>query len=146
MSDEMKEWKKQLLSDRKNGYDKTVDQDAMEAYCAGYKDFLDRSKTERLCAAETVRMAEEKGYRPYARGMEVKAGDRVYVCNRGKSVLLAHIGTKSLAEGAQIAAAHLDSPRSMRTVNWPISRPITTAGSASTSGSPFPWSSMAWWR
>ena len=111
MSDEMKEWKKQLLSDRKNGYDKTVDQDAMEAYCAGYKDFLDRSKTERLCAAETVRMAEEKGYRPYARGMEVKAGDRVYVCNRGKSVLLAHIGKKSLAEGAQIAAAHIDSPR-----------------------------------
>lgn len=56
-------------------------------------------------------MAEEKGYRPYARGMEVKAGDRVYVCNRGKSVLLAHIGKKSLAEGAQIAAAHIDSPR-----------------------------------
>ena len=111
MSDEMKEWKKQLLSDRKNGYDKPVDQDAMEAYCAGYKDFLDRSKTERLCAAETVRMAEEKGYRPYVRGMEVKAGDRVYVCNRGKSVLLAHIGKKSLAEGAQIAAAHIDAPR-----------------------------------
>lgn len=44
MSDEMKEWKKQLLSDRKNGYDKTVDQDAMEAYCAGYKDFLDRPR------------------------------------------------------------------------------------------------------
>ena len=74
MSDEMKEWKKQLLSDRKNGYDKPVDQDVMEAYCAGYKDFLDWSKTERLCAAETVRMAEEKGYRPYVRGMEVKAG------------------------------------------------------------------------
>ena len=35
MSDEMKEWKKQLLSDRKNGYDTPVDQDAMEAYCAG---------------------------------------------------------------------------------------------------------------
>ena len=111
MSDEMKEWKKQLLSDRKNGYDKPVDQDVMEAYCAGYKDFLDWSKTERLCAAETVRMAEEKGYRPYVRGMEVKAGDRVYVCNRGKSVLLAHIGKKSLAEGAQIAAAHIDAPR-----------------------------------
>ena len=35
----------------------------------------------------------------------------MYVCNRGKSVLLAHIGKKSLAEGAQIAAAHIDSPR-----------------------------------
>ena len=111
MSDEMKEWKKQLFSDRKNGYDKSVDADAMEAYCAGYKVYLDRSKTERLCAAETVRMAEEKGYRPYVRGMDLKPGDRVYLCNRGKSVLLAHIGKKSLAEGTQIAAAHIDSPR-----------------------------------
>ena len=111
MSDEIKELKKQLLSDRKNGYDKPVDQAAMETYCDGYKAFLDAGKTERLCAAETVRLAEEKGYKPYIRGMKVAAGDKLYLCNRGKSVLLAHIGQKSLAEGAQIAAAHIDSPR-----------------------------------
>ncbi len=35
----------------------------------------------------------------------------MYVCNRGKAVMLAHIGRQSLAEGAQIAAAHIDSPR-----------------------------------
>ena len=92
MSDEIKELKKQLLSDRKNGYDKPVDQAAMETYCDGYKAFLDAGKTERLCAAETVRLAEEKGYKPYIRGMKVAAGDKLYLCNRGKSVLLAHIG------------------------------------------------------
>ena len=111
MSDEIKELKKQLLSGRKNGYDKPVDQTAMDAYCAGYKAFLDAGKTERLCAAEAIRLAEEKGYKPYVRGMKVTAGDKLYLCNRGKSVLLAHIGQKSLAEGAQIAAAHIDSPR-----------------------------------
>ena len=111
MSDEIKELKKQLLSNRKNGYDKPVDQAAMEAYCDGYKAFLDKGKTERLCAAEVLRLAEEKGYRPYIRGMEVRSGDKLYLRNRGKSVLLVHIGQKSLAEGAQIAAAHIDSPR-----------------------------------
>ena len=83
----------------------------MEAYCNGYKAFLDAGKTERLCAAEVIRLAEGRGYRPYVRGMALKAGDRVYLSNRGKAVLLAHIGERSLAEGVQIAAAHIDSPR-----------------------------------
>ncbi len=43
--------------------------------------------------------------------MELKTGDRVYLDNRGKMLLLAVIGQKSLAEGAQITAAHIDSPR-----------------------------------
>ena len=110
---EFKTWKEKLFSDKKNGYDRLTDREleAMEAYCAGYKAYLDEGKTERLCAAESIRLAERAGYRPYVRGMELKAGDRVYLCNRGKAVMLAHIGTKTLAEGAQIAAAHIDSPR-----------------------------------
>ncbi len=110
-TNEFKELKKKLLSDKKNGYDRGVDLEAMEAYCTGYKAYLDAGKTERLCAAETIRLAEAAGYRPFVRGMEVKAGDKLYVSNRGKAVMLAHIGSKSLAEGAQISAAHIDSPR-----------------------------------
>ena len=110
---EFKELKEQLLSKKKNGYDLLPQEEraAMEDYCAGYMRFLDVSKTERLCAAEAVRMAEAKGYRPYSPGMSLEAGDRVYVCNRGKAVMLAHIGRQSLAEGIQLAAAHIDSPR-----------------------------------
>ena len=111
--DAYKELKKKLLSTKKNGYDlvSAGDLKAMEDYCRGYMAFLDAGKTERLCAAETIRLAEEKGYKPYVRGMEVKSGDKLYLCNRGKAVLLAHIGKKSLGAGAQIAAAHIDSPR-----------------------------------
>ena len=113
MSEEIKELKKQLLSGKKNGYDKMKEADlaAIDDYCAGYMAYLDAGKTERLCAAETIRLAEAQGYKPYVRGMEVKSGDKLYVCNRGKAVMLAHIGEKSLAEGAQIAAAHIDAPR-----------------------------------
>ena len=110
---EFKELKKKLLSTKNNGYDRisAADLAAMETYCEGYKTYLDTGKTERLCAAESIRMAEEKGYKPYVRGMELKTGDKVYVCNRGKALMLAHIGKKSMEEGAQIAAAHIDAPR-----------------------------------
>ena len=110
---DIKELKKQLFSTKKNGYDKIKQEELplMDAYCRDYMAYLDAGKTERLCAAETIRLAEEKGYRPYVRGMEVKTGDKLYVCNRGKAVMLAHIGRKSLAEGVQIAAAHIAAPR-----------------------------------
>ncbi len=113
MSEEIKALKKALLSGRKNGYDRfdSAEQAAMDAYCEAYKSYLNRGKTERLCAAETVAMAEKAGYRPYVRGMALQSGDKVYFCNRGKSVLLAHIGKKPLSAGAQIVAAHIDSPR-----------------------------------
>ena len=110
---EYKALKEQLFSKRRNGFDRLdgAERAPMEAYCEDYKAFLDLGKTERLCAAEAVRLAEQAGYRPYRRGAQLKAGDKVYVSNRGKAVLLAHIGRESLASGAQITAAHIDSPR-----------------------------------
>ena len=43
--------------------------------------------------------------------MALGAGDKVYTCNRGKGLMLAVMGRESMAEGVQIAAAHIDSPR-----------------------------------
>ena len=113
MSDSNKALKEKLLSSRKNGFDRVdaAELEQMESYCRDYMAFLNAGKTERLCAAETVRLAERAGYKPLTRGQALRAGDKVYVCNRGKSVLLAHIGSKPIAEGAQITAAHIDSPR-----------------------------------
>ena len=113
MSDSNKALKEKLLSSRKNGFDRVdaAELEQMESYCRDYMAFLNAGKTERLCAAETVRLAEQAGYKPLTRGQALRAGDKVYVCNRGKSVLLAHIGSKPIAEGAQITAAHIDSPR-----------------------------------
>lgn len=113
MSEEMKALRKQLLRDERSGYDvlDAAQLAEMEAYCADYKAFLTNGKTERLGVREAVAAAEAKGFVPYRRGMELKAGDRVYTCNRGKGLMLAVIGRESLAEGVQIAAAHIDSPR-----------------------------------
>ena len=113
MAEKNKELKEKLFSRKKNGYDRVSGKElaAMEEYCVGYKAYLDAGKTERLCAEETIRLAEAAGYRRYERGMALASGDKVYVCNRGKAVMLAHLGTDTLDNGANIVAAHIDSPR-----------------------------------
>ncbi len=105
--------RKALVYNRKNGYDcmDAAEMDAMEEYCSAYKEYLDAGKTERECVDRTVALAEAAGFRPYVRGTAVKPGDRLYRVNRDKAVVLAVIGQKSLAEGANIGAAHIDSPR-----------------------------------
>lgn len=112
-NEKLKALREQLLCGKKNGYDRfpAEQEAAMEEYCRDYKAFLDAGKTERECAARIVEMAEAAGYRPLKRGEALKPGDRVYRSNRGKSVLLACIGAAPLEQGAQIAAAHIDSPR-----------------------------------
>ena len=76
-----------------------------------YIEFLSNGKTERECVVECIKLAEARGFKPYVKGMELKPGDKVYYNNRGKNIDLAVIAKKSLAEGANIAAAHTDSPR-----------------------------------
>ena len=102
-----------LVYEKKNGYDRLLpgELEAMEAYCAGYKEFLDAGKTERECVDRSVALAQAAGFKPYVRGMELKAGDKVYRANRDKSIMLAVMGRKGLEEGVNIGAAHIDSPR-----------------------------------
>ncbi len=102
-----------LLDPRKNGYDRLTAEDeaGMKAYCENYKKFLNAAKTEREAVDEAVRQAEARGFVPFSRGMAVQPGDKLYRVNRGKSVMLAVIGEKSLADGVSIGAAHIDSPR-----------------------------------
>ncbi len=78
MSDSNKALKEKLLSSRKNGFDRVdaAERSAMESYCTDYKAFLDTSKTERLCAGEVVRLAEQAGYRPYVRAQALKPETR----------------------------------------------------------------------
>ena len=113
MSEEREALREKLLSPRKNGYDriKAEELQAMERYCGLYKTFLQQGKTERECTQRTVELARQAGFKPYEREMALAAGDKIYRVNRDKSVMLAVIGRESLAQGAHIVAAHIDSPR-----------------------------------
>ena len=87
----------------------------LDSLCARYTDFISDNKTERECCAAAVELAEQAGYVPLddciAQGRQLKAGDKVYAHAYGKTILLAHIGTKPLQEGLNILGAHIDSPR-----------------------------------
>ena len=109
----MEELKKQLLFAPKNGYTKlTAEQkEEMNAYCKRYAAFMDTCKTEREATTWAVATAKANGFKEVKPGMDMKPGDKVYFNNRDKSILLAVIGSESLAEGANICAAHVDSPR-----------------------------------
>ncbi|MBR4548476.1 MAG: aminopeptidase [Oscillospiraceae bacterium] len=109
----MSDLREKLFYEKKNGYDRidTKERLAIEAYCRDYMAWLNVSRTEREAVANAIVQAEEAGFVPYVPGMPLKAGDRVYKSNRGKSLMLAVIGKKSLSEGSVIAGAHVDSPR-----------------------------------
>ena len=113
MSEKYEEERKNLLYKNSNGY--TVISEAeraeMEAYAKRYIAFLNAAKTEREAVRETIRQAEEKGFRPYTAGMALEPGTRVYNAVCGKAVNLAVIGRKPLSEGTRSTAAHIDNPR-----------------------------------
>ena len=109
----MDELRSKLFYEQKNGYDliDTEERLKVEDYCKGYMAYLDRSRMEREAVANAIELAEDSGFAEYVPGMDLKAGDKIYKNNRGKSLILAVIGKKPLSEGAVIAGAHIDSPR-----------------------------------
>ena len=109
----IEELRENLLASPKNGYAILTDEQKaeMETYCKGYMAFIDTCKTEREATTWAVATAEKYGFKEMKPGMEVKPGDKVYYNNRGKAIMLAVIGSESLQWGANICAAHVDSPR-----------------------------------
>ena len=81
----------------------------------GYKNFMSLCKTERECVKETIRIAEENGYKNLddviKNGEALKAGDKVYANNMDKAIALFIVGERPMEYGMKILGAHIDSPR-----------------------------------
>ena len=107
------ELRESLLASPKNGYARITAEDRaeMESYCKRYMAFMDACKTEREATTWTAALAEANGFKAIEPGVQAKPGDKFYLNNRGKSIILAVVGNESLAMGANICAAHVDSPR-----------------------------------
>lgn len=98
-----------------NAWKKYNDKTEVFDFCENYKTFMSICKTERECITEMVRMAEEAGYRNLdeiiAAGETLKAGDKVYANNMGKTLAMYIIGEEPMEKGMRILGAHVDSPR-----------------------------------
>ena len=88
---------------------------SLENISLGYRHFLDNGKTERECVAQAVEMAQKHGYvnlnDAVRAGKALRAGDKVYVNQMGKAIMLFHLGEMLFADGINIVGAHIDSPR-----------------------------------
>ena len=91
-------------------YDQKQVKEVMK-FSDGYKDFLSKSKTERLAVKEATTLLLASGFKPIEEVKELKAGDKVYFINRKKNVCAFILGKKPLEEGLRILGAHIDSPR-----------------------------------
>ncbi len=76
-----------------------------------YISFLSKCKTERLCVKEAVKIAEAAGYKNLLDVKAVKPGDRLYLTNLNKNIVLFNIGSKPIEDGLRVLGAHIDSPR-----------------------------------
>ena len=103
--------------ERKNAW-KSCDEAKLaqvNALCTDYIKFISDCKTERECVEESIRLAEAAGYKNLndciEAGTQLKAGDKVYANNMGKTIALFVVGTEPMEKGMHILGAHIDSPR-----------------------------------
>ncbi len=99
---------------KKNIYEEATPEKigAIMEYAKGYAKYLDEGKTEREAVATTVEMAKAAGYTEYTFGDKISIGDKKYLNQHGKSIILFRVGEKDIEkEGIRIIAAHVDSPR-----------------------------------
>ena len=105
--------KEQLMPSAKNGWDRIEKQDEQKIFdfAKGYMDFMTLCKTEREVTSFAEKALVAAGFEAFDPKKPLKAGDRIYVNNRGKAVMAAVIGSEDIEKGVDIAAAHIDSPR-----------------------------------
>ncbi|MDR1655013.1 MAG: aminopeptidase [Treponema sp.] len=104
-----------LFFNLKNCWEQTDEKEEkeIEKFSQGYKDFLNKGKTERECTAEIIKNLKKNGFAGIdeLKKDALKPGTAVYRNIHNKSVIAAIIGKKPLREGSNILGAHLDSPR-----------------------------------
>lgn len=103
--------------ERKNTWQKYSEEELKKVFdfAEDYKEFISLCKTERECVKEIKAQAVEAGFMDMAdvlaKDIALKPGDRVFADNKGKSMALFIIGSKSMEAGMNILGAHIDSPR-----------------------------------
>ena len=81
------------------------------SFSRGYKEFLSKCKTEAQAVTYAEKLARKEGFREISEMKDISPGDRVYIKNRHKNLMLFRVGKKALAQGLNIIAAHVDAPR-----------------------------------
>ena len=97
-----------------NRIDKS-EESSIEKFSFEYMDFIDRSKTERVCINEISRTAKEHGFvdldKLISENTKLIPGMKIYAENNHKSAVLFVIGDEPIENGFKMVGSHVDSPR-----------------------------------
>lgn len=102
-----------MLRKQQNGWTKKSleEKEIIFNFSEGYKNFLNKVKTEREFVEETIKIVEKKGFKNAETIDILKTGDKVYYLNRGKNIVLVVIGKDEIEKGANFVVSHADVPR-----------------------------------
>ena len=102
-----------LVNEKKTGWENLKDEqkENIFKFADEYMYFLNNGKTEREIISETKEILEKNNFVNIDTKNDLKPGDKVYYCNREKSMYIAVIGEDKLEQGLNIVGAHVDSPR-----------------------------------
>lgn len=107
------ELKEKLFNNKKVGWQNLDETEKEKIFKFGdeYIYYLNNCKTEREAAAFSKEILEKNGFKNIEECNELKAGDKVFYLNRGKSVYAAVLGQEDILNGLNIIGSHIDSPR-----------------------------------
>lgn len=110
---EYKALKKKLCYGRKNGGKILTDKELKlcEEFSVGYKDYLNKAKTERENVSFVLKEAQKQGFVQFDKNHKYNPGDKVFVVNRECVIALAVIGKQGVKNGVNLSIAHIDAPR-----------------------------------
>lgn len=111
----IKQLTEQLSLNRKSIWERLEENRREEIYtfAEGYKEYLDKGKTERQVFNTSLEMARRQGYISLVdmpRG-SFKPGTRFYMAWRDKVLLLGIVGNTGLEKGVRLVGSHTDAPR-----------------------------------
>ena len=81
-----------------------------KGFCEEYKKFL-CNKTEREILDYAMPILKKKGYKEFQLGKKYSAGNKFYMNNRGKALIMVTVGKRPLSDGVRVGVSHADSPR-----------------------------------
>ena len=108
---EVKEIKEKVMLKRDMVWDRldSKEKEDVFLFAEGYKEFLNRAKTERHAVKEIIKFAEEKGFKRIKEPLE--KAKKVYRVFHNKAIAMGILGEKPIEKGIRIIASHIDSPR-----------------------------------
>jgi aspartyl aminopeptidase len=75
-----------------------------------YKSYLNVARTALASTREVIRRAKAAGFVEFTDAKQITPGARLILPNRGRSVILAVIGSQPIVEGSHVIGTHHDSP------------------------------------